>query len=95
MKPQLHKTFKAVNRILDTVWTVEYKHDSPNTVDIIKYTPFDTEGYEKENELPKCRPVEDGKRHFIALEMLSGGFDTKVVKTYPVTNQKKIFSYTS
>jgi hypothetical protein len=90
---------KATHRLIDSVWTVEYKHVSIHDVEIIKYSRSDPEGYKREQELPQATIIEDEKRivhtllvrdEFHPFEWVNlNNFD----HSYTVVNPKHIFDY--
>jgi hypothetical protein len=76
---------KAVQRLINSMWTLTYELVSETSIKVIDYTRDDDEGYEREWELPRLRVIEDDKRFIISAEI--GG------KTYTVTNPRFVFSY--
>ena len=78
---------KAVNRIIDSVWTIEYElvPENPNAIKLLRYSRNDPEGYEREHELPKGRLVESPHRLVVAAEIGGLGYD--------VENKKHVFDY--
>jgi len=80
---------KATNRILDSVWTLTYTTINNHTIEILNYNRDDSEGYEKESELPKCVLIENEKREVIFVKILEDG----IITIYEVNNPKHIFSY--
>ena len=92
---------KATNRLIDSVWTVEYNIISPTEVEILKFSRTDPEGYKKERELPQCSVVENEHRDFIGL-LVRDTFDSfKWVNEkncdhqYTVVNVKHVFDYSA
>ena len=53
---------KATERLIDSVWTVEFNVKSPTEVEIVKFSREDPEGYKREHELPQATVVEDENR---------------------------------
>lgn len=69
---------KATERLIDSVWTVEYEivsdedryarqPKSTKYARILNFNREDPEGYEKEKELPRCNLIEGDDRTVIAL----------------------------
>lgn len=90
---------KATNRLIDTVWTVEFNVISDTEVEILKFTRTDPEGYEKERQLPQCAIIEGDKRTFVSL-LVRDEFKSfeRVNKDncdhqYTVINPRYIFNY--
>lgn len=79
------KYYKAVHRILDSIWVIEYKVIGNAQIEIIKYSRDDPDGYELENELPKGHLVEDPGR--IVYKAVIDG------QEYEVVNPQYVFSY--
>ena len=79
------KNLKAIHRIINSVWTIEYKHVTSTEVEIIRYSRDDDEGYNKEKELPEGDVIENDKR--IATGIKVGD------QTFTVINPRYIFSY--
>ncbi|MCF2220985.1 hypothetical protein H9Q08_17000 [Chryseobacterium sp. PS-8] len=90
---------KATQRLIDSVWTVEYKKVSEGKVKILNYSRNDPEGYEREKELPQCKLVEAEERIVTHLWLkpynaFDGWINEKnATETYEVVNPKFIFSY--
>ena len=93
---------KATLRLIDSVWTAEFEviNKTEKTVRLIKFSRDDSEGYEKERELPQCTIVETEGR--IATELLVrdkympfGGWvdSSDCDRKYTIINPKHIFSY--
>lgn len=53
---------KATERLIDSVWTLEYNILPNGKVEILKYSREDIEGYENEKNLPRLNLQEDDKR---------------------------------
>lgn len=90
---------KATNRLIDSVWTVEFNVISDTEVEILKFTREDIEGYEKEKQLPQCAVIEGDKRTFEKL-LVRNSYDQfgRVNKDncdneYTVVNPRYIFNY--
>ena len=78
---------KAIHRIINSVWTLEYEPVSESEVKLLRFSRDDKEGYERERELPKGDVVESsyGKRTVIGI--------TVEGKEYKVINPQYAFSY--
>lgn len=81
---------KAVERLINSVWTIEYKTLGKNKIKLIKYGRDDPEGYKREGELPSGQIIEDKDR--IARQLLIKDENYKDV-IYKIVNPKHIFSY--
>lgn len=83
----MNSVFKAVHRIIDSVWTIEYQRISKTEVKIIRYSRDDAEGYKNEKNLTKGRLIEseDNSRTVVAAD-INGVINT-------VINPAFIFSY--
>jgi len=86
------KVLKAVKRLINSVWTVEYRLLGDNKVEILKFGRDDEEGYEREHELPKGDITEDDDRIARSLNIWSSD-DLGPVHSYTIANPKHIFSY--
>jgi hypothetical protein len=91
---------KATERMIDSVWTVEYEVVGENEAKILAFNREDPEGYEKERELPRCNLAEAGDRTVVGLTISPyESFRYGASMTYPeskfykVVNPKYIFSY--
>lgn len=90
---------KATKRLLDSVWTVEYTHASPNDIVISKIGGNDQEGYDKESILPQCEIIETPDRTVVGLLFRKEYKPFEWVnfencdKLYTVVNPKHIFAY--
>jgi len=60
---------KATERMINSVWTVEYEIVSEGKVRILAYNRDDEEGYEREKELPRCKIIEDRVRNVVGLRI--------------------------
>ena len=60
---------KATERMINSVWTVEYEIVSEGKVRILAYNRDDKEGYEREKELPRCKIIEDRVRNVVGLRI--------------------------
>lgn len=93
-----YETKKAVHRIIDSVWTVEYIQISESAVCILKYDRKDSEGYEREKELDHGRVVEDDNRTVKGLKIsdpLKSSWDEpENTRLLNVVNPQHVFSYT-
>jgi hypothetical protein len=90
---------KATQRLIDSVWTVEFNILNENEVEIIRYSRNDKEGYDNEQTLPQCGIIEDEKRNIVGL-LVRDEFDAynwvnegNCDKNYKVKNSKHVFSY--
>lgn len=81
----MQNNMKAVNRIINSVWTIEYKKISDNEIEIVKYSRDDADGYENEHQYQKGKLIENAERTVIGASI--GG------QRYIVTNQKHKFDY--
>lgn len=91
---------KATERLIDSVWTVEYEIVGENKVKILAFNRDDDEGYEKEVELDRCNLSEKEGRVVCGLTISPNEpFRYGASMTYPgskfyeVVNPKYIFSY--
>ena len=93
-------TQKATKRLLDSVWTLEYIINDDNTITIVKHDRGDSEGYEKEKELPRFKIVENEKRE--ALRVIIQDYESPFTHlpnennphyAYEVANKRHVFSY--
>jgi hypothetical protein len=60
---------KATERMINSVWTVEYEIVSEGKVKILAYNRDDEEGYKREKELPRCKVIEDRVRNVKGLRI--------------------------
>ena len=90
---------KATERLINSVWTVEYNEVSPTEVEIVKFSRDDQEGYDKERELPQFLLIEESGRIVTKLlirdkykpfEWVNEG---NCDREYKVVNPKHIFSF--
>jgi len=79
------KTHKAVKRIINSVWTIEYRLIDANTVKLISYSRDDKEGYNREHELPKGDVIEEGDRIVTGIKVGD--------KQFAVSNPGHVFSF--
>ena len=93
------ETKKATKRLLDSVWTVEFKEVSPTEVEIVRYSRDDQEGYDRERKLPQGVLVETENRTVTHL-LIREEFDshnwvneTNADRKLLVVNPKHIFDY--
>jgi len=85
---------KAANRILNSVWTLEYECHDDDTITIINYGRDDDEGYQRERDLLRCRVYEDEGRIVREVEFAEYApfrFDSQGI--YKVRNPQHVFSY--
>jgi hypothetical protein len=90
----------AVNRLIDSVWTIQYTHNPDGTVTIHGYDRDNAIGYEQEDTLCRARLIEgDGRivQELIVLQEPGRGFD-RDLKNQPhsrfkVANPKHVFNY--
>jgi len=76
---------KAVKRIINSVWTLEYLMEGEREIKIINYSRDDDEGYVKEQELPTLVMNETEGRIVDSVKI--GDVE------YNVVNKKHVFSY--
>ncbi|MGC4129264.1 MAG: hypothetical protein QM564_06825 [Bergeyella sp.] len=90
---------KATERLINSVWTVEYEILSERKVKILGFLRTDPEGYEREKELPQCSLIETEGRIVTHLWLKPyNAFDPwvnekNVKEKYEVVNPQFIFSY--
>lgn len=94
------KTIKATQRLIDSVWTVTFRHVDESTVEILSYNREDEEGYDNERVLSRCRLIEDDKRivNSLAIQPYKGSNSLAIIRDadtiiYKVVNPKHVFSY--
>lgn len=88
------KTKLAVNRLINSVWTIEYVDNLNGSATLISYSRDDCRGYEQENELPIARLVEDGKRNVIGLRLwLHSTPGDEAPLEFSIANPRNIFTY--
>lgn len=92
-------TLKATNRLINSVWTLEFKQISEAEIEIVKYSRDDQEGYDKERELPQCTLIESEGR-IVTSVLIRDKYQPfgwvnaeNCDKQMIVTNPKHIFSY--
>lgn len=90
---------KATERLIDSVWTLEYEITPSGKLHILNYSRKDPEGYEREKELMQCNLLETDQR--IVIEVLLRPYQPfewvtveNATERYEVDNPKHIFSYT-
>jgi hypothetical protein len=93
-----HERKIAVERILDSVWTVEFFEVADGEVYITNYSRRDERGYEQENEVPVSRLVEDEHRNVTHLMLWPPSTPSheqgrRKPKRFDVVNVKNVFSY--
>lgn len=91
-------TLKATQRLIDSVWTLEYNHLPNGKIEVIKYSREDEEGYKKEKSLPRLSNVEGDGRILTGVylepyEPYKYWADKKTATLYEVENPAFIFSY--
>lgn len=79
------KNYKAVKRLINSVWTVEFKKIDNMNVEIVRYSRSDEEGYRKEKELPQGYLLENDQR--IAQKLMLNGVEFNII------NKQHVFSY--
>lgn len=91
---------KATQRLIDSVWTVEYKVLNETEVEIIKFGRNDKDGYVNERNLSQHKIIETDDRIAIKLAIRDKykQFDNFVNESncdrcYNIVNQKRIFNY--
>lgn len=82
-------TFKATKRVIDSVWTIQYRVHGEKQVEILSFDRNDDDGYLNEKNLPKGDLIEsdDGRRTVVGA--IIAGIE------YSVVNPKYVFSYTN
>jgi hypothetical protein len=80
-------THKAVQRILDSVWTLAYQKLGSNKVKIISYDRHDSQGYDNEKTLPHSKVIESDDGLRTVKKVLINGDE------FIVANPQYIFSY--
>lgn len=90
---------KATHRIMDSVWTLEYRLEPDDTLTILSYDRDDPEGHEKERELPQVRLVEESGRVVTAVLLWEKYSPFRATDgtvpdfAYTVANPGRIFSW--
>ena len=94
------ETLLATQRLIDSVWTVEYQIVGEGKVKILSYTRENPEGYKRERELPRFSKTENADgRIFTHLHVGEGNnphgcwVDVSKATTYEVVNPQNVFSY--
>ena len=83
----------ATKRLLDSVWTLEYEQVQGG-IKIISYSRDNNYGYDHENELERCRPVEDKNRTVTDVQFAEyDPFNFEPERIEKVVNPKYIFDY--
>lgn len=90
---------KATQRLIDSVWTLEYEITPENKLRILNYSRKDEEGYRKEKELMQCELIETEKRIVVGVllkpyEPFQWVTEENATEKYEVENPQFIFSYT-
>lgn len=89
----MQKTKLAVNRIISSVWLIEYNQISESECELIKYSRDDSR-IEQEDSLPSAKLKEDDERNVIGIELCDNKhYPRNVIKTLKVINPKHIFDY--
>lgn len=92
----------AVERLINSVWSLVYKQIDEHTVEIISYDRENPIGIEKERELPLCHLIEDDNRIVTDIVIqdrknAGGGASwpdaTKPHQKFKVINPKHVFTY--
>lgn len=87
----------AANRLIDSVWTVDFTDHGDGTATLHRYSRDIAEGYEQEHDLPKARLNEDDNRTVeeIVLAKTRGEdpFGFTPVKVLKVRNPEHVFDY--
>lgn len=83
----------AIERIMDTVWTLAFVPESSNTARIVALSPIFKGSWREEQQLPTYR-LEEGEHRIVNAITITQNEDGKEVEThYSVTNPQFIFSY--
>ncbi len=87
MKTKSLKTEKATKRLIDSVWTLEFRRvaGADRLIEVVNYSRDDKDGYERALQLPKLKTTENSDRILTHAE-IDG-------KTYAVQNPQHVFSY--
>jgi len=87
----------ATNRLLDSVWTLEYQELNTGEIEIISYSRDNPYGYDREREVPMVRLVEEDPNRTVKAvrfaEYEQFGRCTKWGESIPVANPKPVFQY--
>ena len=87
----------ATERLIDSVWTLEYELINDDQIKIISFNRDNPIGYEKEAELPRVRLVEDNERIVLSAYFEPYGKFKYLAspngKKIEVVNPQYIFSY--
>ncbi len=92
-------TRKATERLIDSVWTIEFFINEEGKADIAKFSRDDKEGYAMEKHLMQGRIIEDDKRMAKKLvlrpyEPFNGwANESNCTESYEIANLRHIFSY--
>jgi hypothetical protein len=88
---------KATTRLINSVWTLTYQLID-GKVKVLRYTRDDAEGYEREQELPRCSTIENPQGRILTHVRIGKYEPFKYWATdkdpiYEVLNPGHIFSY--
>ncbi len=92
-------TRKATERLIDSVWTIEFLINEEGKAVIVKLCRDDKEGYEKEKEFMRGAVIEDHERTAVKLCLRPyenfGGWcnESNCTESYEIANPKHIFEY--
>ena len=81
----------AVNRIIDSVWTIGFTLDVSGKAIIKCYERDISIGYVEERRLPKVKLIENSDRHIISIKLVDRKTENEQV--LEVANPQHIFSY--
>lgn len=89
---------KATQRLIDSVWTLEYNVLNNGKIFVINYSREDEEGYKQEKSLPRINPKENTNRvlegvYIQPYEPFLYWAKKENSVYYEVENPKHIFSY--
>lgn len=89
---------KATQRLIDSVWTLEYTIQDDGKIFIINYNRNDVEGYEQEKNLPRMSLKENEGRivegvYLQPYESFKYWASKDLSAFYEVANPKHVFSY--
>ncbi|AXT74181.1 hypothetical protein [Vibrio sp. dhg] len=94
------ETYLAVDRLIDSVWTVKFQFQ-PDGVKILSFSSDNPDGYKLEQTLPKVRIIENDKRIVHAIKVYNPDMpsferdqDNYLIGEYKVANPQYVFSYT-
>lgn len=87
---------KATERLIVSLWTLEYEVVENGKAKILNYSKTDQEGYDREEELPQFRLIETDEcivTHILLKPFSRGEWVTTEV--YEVVNPQHVYSYGS